>query len=344
MLPLIGRILQWFRGGTLNLLILAGIILLIWGFFAPVGTLVWWLDQGAEIIGLRKNRLKELSAGNDANATGKPAKGNCYLIFLPGVGDFSADELTPGEEAFLARLVQKHPNCVAVSDVFPYSASNESLGGERLFAPVWRFANTAKGWRTIGDLMVKIRNLWRFAISVDPRYGPVYNQGIATAIIERMRAKQPIPASPQQPLNIILIGTSGGVQVSLGAAPYLNQWLNAEISVVSIGGVFNGTNGFEVADRVYHLQGQKDWIDDIGRIVFPSRWPGNLGSPFNQARLAGKYTTFTIGSHAHDGDKGYFGQAPIQGSKDTYVDLTIAAVNQLPIWELKNPPANPTKN
>lgn len=340
MLQLIGRILRWFRGGTLNLLILAGIILLIWGFFAPVGTLVWWLDQGAEIIGLRKNRLKELPAGNGSNAGAKPAKVNCYIIFLPGVGDFSADELTPGEETFLNRLVQKHPNCVAVSDVFPYSASNQSLGGQRLFAPVWRFANNAKGWRTIGDILVKIRNLWRFAISVDPRYGPVYNQGIATAIIERMRAKQSLSVSSEQPLNIVLIGTSGGVQVALGAAPYLNQWLNAQISVVSIGGVFNGSNGFEAADQVYHLQGRQDWIDDLGSIVFASRWYGNVGSPFNQARLAGHYKTYIIGSHAHDGEKGYFGEASIPENSGTYVDVTIEEVNKLPIWNLKNSPSN----
>ena len=340
MLHLIGRILRWFRGGTLNLLILAGIILLVWGFFAPVGTLVWWLDQGAEIIGLRKNRLKELPAGNSSNAGAKPAKVNCYIIFLPGVGDFSADELTSGEETFLNRLVQKHPNCVAVSDVFPYSASNQSLGGQRLFAPVWRFANNAKGWRTIGDILVKIRNLWRFAISVDPRYGPVYNQGIATAIIERMKAKQSIPTFSDKPLNIVLIGTSGGVQVALGAAPYINQWLNAQISVVSIGGVFNGTNGFEAADQVYHLQGRQDWIDNIGSIVFPSRWYGNVGSSFNQARLAGHYEAQIIGPHAHDGEKGYFGEYPLQENSVTYVDVTIEEVNKLPIWKLKNPPVN----
>jgi len=62
----------------------------------------------------------------------------------------------------------------------------------------------------VADVLIKIRNLWRFAISVDNRYGPIYNQGIATAIIDRMNAAYSIPLSQRQSFKIILIGTSGG--------------------------------------------------------------------------------------------------------------------------------------
>jgi len=104
-----------------------------------------------------------------------------------------------------------------------------SLGGERLLAPLWRFANEAEGWLNVADVLIKIRNLWRFAISVDNRYGPIYNQGI-TAIIDRMNAAYSIPLSQRQPFKIILIGTSGGAQVALAAAPYLDEWLDAQIT------------------------------------------------------------------------------------------------------------------
>lgn len=342
MFKLIRGIFSWLRGGSLKLLSIAGIILLVWGIVSPVGTLVWWLRQGSESLGLKKNRPKSLLPSNSKvstlNTTGaaKSAHINCYIIFLPGVGDFSANELTTGEEYFLRGLLKIHPNCVAVGDVFPYSVANESLGGQRLLAPVWRFAHQAKGGLAVADVLVKIRNLWRFAISADHRYGPVYSQGIANAIIERMNAKHPLPQKSSQPLNIILVGTSGGVQVSLGAANYLQQRLDAKITVLSIGGAFNGRTGFNATNHFYHLRGQKDWIEDIAGVVFPSRWLWNIGSEYNQARQQGKYTPKISGSHEHDGSKGYFGEDIAGPNKITYVDLTLQEVNKLPIWEIKD--------
>ncbi|MGH2416082.1 MAG: hypothetical protein ACRDEA_20805, partial [Microcystaceae cyanobacterium] len=249
------HLLQWLASGTLKLLVLAGVVLLAWGTFAPVGTLVWWLNQSTESLGLKKKQLSQLPASEGSTPTTQSPDINCYIIYLPGVGDFSANQLTPGEEWFLERLVRLHPNCVSVHDVFPYSAANKDLGGQRLLAPLWRAAENADDWLENADILIKIRNLWRLAISADDRYGPVYNRGIADAIIERMNAAHPISRTRQQPLNLILIGTSGGVQVGLGAVPYLDEWLNARLTVVSMGGTFNGEEGFEAANRVYHFQG-----------------------------------------------------------------------------------------
>jgi hypothetical protein len=332
MLDGIGRILLWLRGGSLKLLTLAGLILLVWGTLSPVGTLVWWLKEGAETLGLKKNQPKRSLSSSSSASVSNSSKINCYIVFLPGVGDFSTDQLTPGEKLFLERLVKIHPNCVAVDDVFPYSVANESLGGKRLLAPLWRFANQAQGWLEMADILIKIRNLWRFAISVDDRYGPIYNQGIANAIIDRMNAAHPIPSSPNQQLKIILIGTSGGAQVALGATPYLDQWLDSQIIVVSVGGVFAGTDGFQSAEHVYHLQGRRDWIEDIGSVVFPSRWPWSVGSQFNQALRQNHFTIQTTGPHDHDGSTGYFGEKLVKPKGITYVDLTLQEVNKLPVW------------
>lgn len=335
MLELIGRIILWLRGGSLKLLTLAGLILLAWGTVSPVGTLVWWLSQEAESLGLKDNPPKQLQPTNSSNSVAKSLKINCYIVFLPGVGNFSTDQLTSGEALFITRLVQAHPNCVGVRDIFPYSAANKGLGGERLLAPLWRFADQAEGWLNMADVLIKIRNLWRFAISVDNRYGSIYNQGIATAIIERMNVAHPIPLSERTPFNIILIGTSGGAQVALAAAPYLDEWLDTQLVVISIGGVFAGKDGFNAAERVYHLHGSRDRIDDIGNIVFPSRWPSTVGSAFNQARQQGNYTVSSSGPHAHDGSTGYFGKE-LATNGITYVDLTLQQVNQLPIWSFQD--------
>ncbi|NDJ21421.1 hypothetical protein GS682_07180 [Nostoc sp. B(2019)] len=341
MLKFIERLLVWVRGETLKLLLLAGVLLLVWGTLSPVGTLVWWLSQSAGSLGLNKNQSRKLPSGVNTKRYGvggrstkaiKSTKIDCYIIYLPGVGDFSANEVTPGEEFFLKNLVELHPNCVAVSDVFPYSVANESLGGQRLLAPLWRAAKDADGWLSNADILIKIRNLWRFAISADERYGPIYNLGIANAIIDRMNAAHPMPQSPNQPLKLVLIGTSGGVQVALGAVSYLEQRLNAELLVISVGGSFDGNTGFEAVDHMYHLQGRRDWVEDITRLLFASRWPLTVGSPFNQARREGRYTVQVSGPHAHDGAEGYFGQAFVGTSKTTYVQLTLQKVNQLPIW------------
>jgi hypothetical protein len=302
-----------------------------WGTLAPVGTLIWWLNQSAESLGIRQEQRPRSSTNNEG-AANKANPIRCYIIFLPGVGDFSADQLTAGEELFLERLVQQHPGCVAVADVFPYSAANESLGGRRPLAPLWNAIEHAEGWLENADVLIKIRNLWRFAISADDRYGPVYNRGIAAAIIDRMNAAHPIQNDQQQPLKLILIGTSGGAQVALGAVPYLEDWLNAQLIVVSVGGVFPGTTGFDQAEQVYHLQGDRDWIEDLSWVLFPSRWAWTVRSPFNRSKQEERYSVHSTGSHAHDGDKGYFGLDQIENGNKTYVELTLDRVNQLPIW------------
>ena len=295
---------------------------------------MWGLSQGAESLGLNPKQ-PDIILPHPGSSPVVNSQTNCYIVFLPGVGDFSADELQDGETDFLDHLVELHPKCVAVRDVFPYSVANKSLGGQELLAPLWRFAHEeheANSWLGIADVLIKIRNLWRFAISADIRYGSIYNRGIATTIVERMNAIHPIPPSSQEePLKIILIGTSGGVEVALGAAPYLKQWLAAKMTLVSVGGVFNGRNGFDAIEHFYHLRGSRDWVEDIGGIVFPSRWKWNVTSSFNQARLQGRYTAGSSGSQNHDGSKGYFGE-DLVANNITYVELTLQAVNQLPIW------------
>ncbi len=113
--------------------------------------------------------------------------------------------------------------------------------------------------------------------------------------------------------------------------------------MVSVGGDFAGTVGFNAVDRVYHLQGTKDWIEDLGAIVFPSRWRWTVGSPFNQARQQGRYVEQTIGPQEHDGKRGYFGMTQVENQSITYVDLTLKAVNQLPIWSEKQTTSNTGK-
>lgn len=324
----IRRTINTLSGTTFRLILLMAGFLILWGMLAPVSTIVWWLDQTAESLGLAQEEEPDVLLKASTNSPTSAI--DCYLVFLPGVGNFSPDEIAPGEKYFIDRLAKRHSNCVVVRDVFPYSVVNRDLGSQELLTPLWQASKESNG--LLSNVLVQIRNLWRFAISVDDRYGPVYNLSIAHTIVERMNAAHPIARS-DRPINLILISTSGGTQVALGATAHLNEWIDARLTVVSIGGTFDGRAGFNDADHVYHLQGDRDWVADLSHLVFPARWSWTVGSPVNQARQQGRYTVCNIGSQEHTGDEGYFGKANAPNGIP-YVKQTIEQVDQLPIWSI----------
>ena len=94
MLRILVKLIFWLRGGSLKLLTIALLILLVWGTLSPVGTLIWWADEGVQLLGL-KNNPKVISV-SPTTSISKSSQFNCYIVFLPGVGDFSANQLTSG--------------------------------------------------------------------------------------------------------------------------------------------------------------------------------------------------------------------------------------------------------
>lgn len=327
------RTLHQLSGTTVKLIVLTIGFLVLWGMLAPINTIVWWLNQTSEKLGI-KNEEEKPNVLQQAPVTAPPSKIDCYIVFLPGVGNFSPDEIAEGERKFIDELAARHSNCVAVKDVFPYSVLNKDLGNQPFLAPLWQAAKESEGFP--GQIFIQIRNLWRFAISADDRYGPVYNLGIARTIVERMNAAHPIGRS-DRPTNLILMSTSGGTQVALGATDHLRDWIpKARITVVSIGGAFEGRAGFNDVNHVYHLQGDRDWITELPRMVFPARWRWVAGSPVNQARREGRYTVCNVGSQKHDGSQGYFGEA-IAFNHTSYLKQTIEQVAQLPLWSIDQP-------
>ncbi|WP_416670677.1 hypothetical protein [Egbenema bharatensis] len=322
------KLFQGLHNGWLGLLSFTVFLILAWGTLAPVGTMVWWLDSEDEDFG---EQARWILSEDDAEAV--DTEPTCYIVFLTGVGDFSADNLASGEEIFLDRLEQAQPHCVMVRDVFPYSAANQNIGGQEVFAFLWEIAENADGWLEATRYLLQIRNLWRLAISADNRYGQIYNPALALSILEQMNKQHSVPSHSDEPIQLILMGTSGGAQVGLSATPYLKDWLNAEITLLSFGGVFDGQEGFDAAEQVYHFRGEADWVENLGGILFPSRWLWNFGSSFNQARDEGRYTAIISGPHEHDGDRGYFGEDPIENSDETYLDRMFEEMMELPIWD-----------
>ncbi|MGG6268264.1 hypothetical protein ACQ4M3_22480 [Leptolyngbya sp. AN03gr2] len=323
--------IQELSGTTSKLIFTLGGFLLLWGIFAPVTTIVWWLNHGGEELRLIEEQEPNPVASLPGNGSAKEI--DCYIVFLPGVGNFSPDEIDSGEKYFIEQLAKQHSNCVVVRDVFPYSIANRDLGSQRLLTPLWEEAKNSDGW--IGTVLIQLRNLWRFAIAADYRYSPVYSLGIATTIVERMNAAHPISNS-EKPINLILISTSGGTQVALGSTAYLDEWLDARLTVVSIGGTFDGNTGFEHIQHMYHFQGEKDFVPTLSYLVFPSRWNWTVGSPINRANRQGRFTVCNSGAHEHSGDQGYFGTDKAENG-EPYVEQMIAQVAQLPIWSIDQP-------
>ncbi|OKH44066.1 hypothetical protein NIES30_23325 [Phormidium tenue NIES-30] len=314
-------------GDTSKLLTALGIFFLIWGTISPISTLSWWLRDG--------NGLTDQRPDLPDGATTTEAGPQCYLVFLAGVGNVADVDLDPGEEAFLNQMAAAVPDCTVVRGVFPYSAVSDNVGSQPLFRWLWQLSDRPGQEDSLARLVLKIRNLWRLALSADDRYGQAYNRGAAANILERMAEAEAIALEADEPIQLVLAGTSGGTQVALGAAPYLHQWLPMEITVLSFGGVFDGQEGFEAVEQVYHFHGDHDWIDNLGTVLFPSRWGWTVGSPYNRALRAGKYEAIASGPHDHDGDRGYFGQDPVEGSgpeATTYLDLTLEQVQALPLW------------
>lgn len=100
-----------------------------------------------------------------------------------------------------------------------------------------------------------------------------------------MNAAHPITRS-NRPINLILISTSGGTQVALGTTAHLNEWINARLTVVSLGGRFDGRAEFNHANHVYHLHaGAGLWVlrliklEDRGATLFAILVPPNTLEP-----------------------------------------------------------------
>lgn len=330
----LGRTFHRLSGTTVKLILAMAGFLALWGMLAPITTIVWWLNQTASSLGFEakeKEKPDVLQQSDSQQSDSDPAVAPCYIVFLPGVGNFSPNEIADGEEYFIDQLAARHDNCVAVKDVFPYSIANSGLDKETGLAPIWEAAKNSEYFP--GQTFIQLRNLWRFALSADDRYGPVYNLGMAHTIVERMHAAQPITRS-DQPINLILVSTSGGTQVALGATDHLHDWIGeARITVVSIGGAFEGREGFNSAEHVYHFYGDRDRVTDLPHVLFPARWPFVVGSPVNQAQREDRYTVCNSGTSDHTGEEGYFGSA-ISYDNISYLEQTLEEVAQLPLWSL----------
>jgi hypothetical protein len=212
-----------------------------------------------------------------------------------------------------------------VRDVFPYAPSGRALlTGQRVFAWLWR---RVLQWRLNGTRLLpailNVRNLFQVLVSADHRYGPLYSFGIARVARERLAAHGYVADSA---VPVVLLGSSGGGQISAGAATYLGAQLDGPLAIVTFGGVMASDRGIGEVERLTSLYGTADRVYALGRRAFPGRWRLASGSFWNTALDEHRLVERTIGPMGHSGPGGYLGPDPRPGGDPPFAEVTVRAV------------------
>ncbi|XWK89970.1 MAG: CAAX protease [Phormidium sp.] len=287
----------------LDILTITLITFIFAGLLVPFEALGWWAGWYGEEV--NTNLHPGELVGNlptDTSASG-------YVIYLDGIAQAKFEYLADATN-FLEELEAVLPDDILIiKGLMPYSPINRPLTENGILSFFWRFVDqiqVSKSGGIIGFLMsltIQLRNVIVVAISVDGRYGPIYNQGTAQVMYNSLinHGYQPDSAVP-----ITLVGYSGGTQIALAAAPYLKRALKAPIEIISISGVFSGNNNILTLEHFYHFLGDKDILERLGAIVFPQRWKIAFLSYWNRAKKYGKVTITSLGPVGHNDAGGPF--------------------------------------
>jgi hypothetical protein len=280
----------------LDLIWLAVLGFIVAAIMAPLETLGWWAGWYGDRI---ETSVDEVPRDETAPCE-RVAR---YAIYLDGIAQSNAsycEEI----ETFLDALAPELPAGVClIRGVMAYSVLNRPLDDDPLWSLLWKFVDKER-YRAIGfpavllRMIVDLRNVMIVAVSADPRYGPMYNFGVAYVMYRsllangyRLRSGTPVT----------LIGYSGGAQMACGAAHFLKAALGAPIRVISLGGVISGDDPILALEHVYHLVGTKDRVERIGLVMFPSRWAIAVHSYWNRAKRIGRLTQIPLGPVGHFG-------------------------------------------
>ncbi|OCR00482.1 CAAX protease [Oscillatoriales cyanobacterium USR001] len=290
---------------------------------APLQTLGWWAGWYGEEVEKTDNPQIFNHPKSDRNSITR------YVIYLDGINPAGFNYL-PDIEQFLDQLAASLPkNVVFIREIIPDSNINHRRTFERPLSFLWRFADFIQASRyqvwagILTRIIVNIRNLLIVCVSVDRRYGQIYNQGIAQLIYNCLIN---YGYQPNSGVPITLVGFSGGGQISMGVVPFLKQALSAPIDVISLAGLMGGNTNALKLEHLYHFVGEKDLIERLGAIIFPKRWPILFLSYWNRAKRKGKITIFSLGPVVHSGHGSAFDDGKLLPDGRSYLRQTLDIV------------------
>ena len=304
--------MSWILSHLWQLSSVLGLIVLAFALIAPFEALRWWAQDVELIMPTFPPRRETPGPDNE-----------CYVVYLTGIGG-SGDGLARREQGFMDRVKERVPEAVMITDVFPFSVTNDPLTGERPLAWLWSFLHKARlqAKSLLFEFWIGARNVCQVAVCSDPRYGPIFNLGIAREVYDSLVRHG---YDPRSKANIFLVGYSGGAQVALGAACYLTR-LRSNVTVITVGGVFSSIPGIRLAHHLHCLTGTKDTTIHLGPAIFPGRWRIATGSAWNRARREGKVTITELGPMIHSGRGDYFTQSATLQNGKSYADHTADTV------------------
>jgi hypothetical protein len=306
-----------------------GLILLVAAVAVPIAALAW-LDGWS----------RPVAPAAPPRPAATPVAGP-FLVYLSGVGDISGDYSTRYEDALLDAVAERVPGLQVITDVFAYSWANVGLTSTGDLAWLWAWIsavrlNKGSPLRRIGKL-IDLRNALHIAVSADRRYGPIYNYGVAEMILQGL-LRHGYLLGGGAPVTIL--GYSGGGQIALGVAGFIQATLRAPVQVISLGGVFNASRSLDRISRLVHIYGTRDQHQRAGELIFPARWPLFSGSRWSQALASGKVMRMRLGPMTHNGAGSYLDDTLTLDDGRSYMQATADAVAER-ITRLADRPAPP---
>ncbi|HVV33325.1 MAG TPA: hypothetical protein VHC73_08875 [Vitreimonas sp.] len=247
-----------------------------------------------------------------------------YVIYLGGIDSLDGSVHTEYERPLLRGLEHALGSNARLGSVFPYAISGEALlSGPRFFRWLWRalrkIRQERRSWLTS---LINARNFFQLLVSADRRYGPIFNEALAERIFAVLSEAGWRRYDP--PSRLTLVGYSGGVQIAIGAAPFLARAWHGPIGIISIGGTILAPAGLDYVDRLDHLVGSQDLAVRISAIVSAARWPLALRSSWWRAIRSGRIHRVSLLGVGHTGAHGYLGA---EGSNSrSHLEATLAAV------------------
>ncbi len=294
---------------------------------APFEAMTWWsrwtTDPDDEPI--------DAQARIDSGRAADPADGDsvlhskAVLFYVTGIGTMAGDYHPALEKNFLDALKRALPDVTVIDNFFPYSPAGIPLNGQRIFARFWRFLGRHRALVT--KTLIRLRNMFQVLVAADGRYGPIYSAGTYRTMHEKLLSRG-YTADSIQP--IILLGYSGGAEISLGAAPFLQSAYHGRLTLLSLGGVLSSHAGLAALDRLVHIEGTADRVSRISGIFFVHRWRLFGSSYWNLSRKQGKFTKIAMPGIAHNGPGGYLDDDMVtKGASASNLQRTLAVIRSV---------------
>lgn len=273
-----------------------------------------WRAPGAELP-------PRVPYARGAEADRPPA---AYLVYLDGIGKRRFQDTRDGGQLVKA-LLSRAPELRVLGQVQPYSPLAYPLANR----PLWIWLRRRAG------LVLFLHNVMQIFVAADHRYRPLYNRAVGSQIATQLRLAGYQPGSG---IPVVLLSYSGGAQVATGAVGELWSELRCPLSLITLGGFYNGANDLSRAQHLYRLTAAADWIERAGMWIFPQRWPVFRWSGWNRAVRDRKITVHWLDPATHVGPRSYIspqaklpdGRSHLDRTADTVITLIRDSVAAAP--------------